>query len=162
TRAAASSLAVSAKPRPDLQVQNILIPDHVAAGANLSVDFDVINQGTVATDIPHWVDRVYLSLDTTIDPGPVLLGEIPNPQALWPGEHYRSSAGPVTVPQRFGGDVYVIVAVDYKHQEDQWPNGAFNIVSKVIHVDPLPLPDLVMSNVVAPDQVVGGTTIPVS
>ena len=68
TLAAVQSLTVSVKPRPDLQVSSIAIPTHVPAGGTLSVQFTVINQGTVATDVPHWVDRVYLSLDTTISP----------------------------------------------------------------------------------------------
>ncbi len=155
-------LAVSAKPRPDLRVADIEIPDHVPAGQALSVTFDVINQGTAGTEIPHWVDQVYLSLDTTIDPGSLLIGELANQSALGPGEQYRSMAGPIVVPERYRGDVYVIVLVDSKHVVDQWPNGGYNLVYKAIHVDPLPLPDLVTSDVIVPTQVTAGAVMPVT
>jgi subtilase family serine protease len=162
TAAAANTLSVSAMPRPDLQVANIQIPSHVPAGAALSVTFDVLNQGSVATTVPHWVDRVYLSLDTTIDPGSLLIGEVGNQSALGPNQEYESTAGPVVVLERFRGDVYVIVDVDYNHQVDQWPNGKLNLVYKAIHVDPLPLPDLVTSDVIAPTQVTAGSTVAVT
>ncbi len=155
-------LAVSAKPRPDLQVADIEIPDHVPAGSALSVTFDVINQGTVGTEVPHWIDQVYLSLDTTIDPGSLLIGELANQSALGPGEQYRSTTDPIVVPERFRGDVYVIVSVDAKREVDQWPNGSYNLVYKAIHVDPLPLPDLVVSDVIVPTQVTAGAVMPVT
>ena len=162
TKAAPAPIAVSPQPRPDIQVENIQIPSHVPAGSALSVTFDVINQGTVATDVPHWVDDVYLSLDTTIDPGSLLIGEVANRSALAPGEKYESTTGPLIVPERFRGNVYVIVAADFHHQIDQWPNGNFNEVAKQIFVDPLPLPDLVTSDVILPTQAIAGATIPVT
>ncbi len=162
TKAAPAPIAVSPQPRPDIQVENIQIPSHVPAGSALSVTFDVINQGTVATDVPHWVDDVYLSLDTTIDPGSLLIGEVANRSALAPGEKYESTTGPLIVPERFRGNVYVIVAADFHHQIDQWPNGNFNEVAKQILVDPLPLPDLVTSDVILPTQAIAGATIPVT
>ena len=132
------------------------------AGSALSVTYDIINQGTVATNVPHWVDDVYLSLDSTIDPGSLLIASVPNQSALGPGEQYQSTTAPIIVPDRFRGDVYVIVSADAKQQIDQWPNGNFNLVYKKIHVDPLPLPDLVTSDVIVPTQAVAGATIPVT
>ncbi len=85
-----------------------------------------------------------------------------NQSALGPGEEYQSTAGPVVVPDRFRGHVYVIVAADANHQVDQWPNGNFDLVYKAIHVDPLPLPDLVTSDVIVPTQAIAGATIPVT
>ena len=162
TTAAHGPLAISPQPRPDLQVANIKIPSDVPAGSALSVTFDVINQGTVATNVPNWTDAVYLSLDTTIDPGSILIGKIGNQSALGPGQQYESTVGPVVVPQRYRGQVYVIVDVDFNHQVDQWPKGNFDEVSKAIYVDPLALPDLVTSNVIVPTQVIAGSTIPIT
>ncbi len=162
TKAAPQPIAISPQPRPDLQVSNIDIPNSVSAGGALSVTFTVVNQGTVATNVPNWTDAVYLSLDTTIDPGSVLIGDIGNQSALLPGQSYKSTAGPVVVPDRFGGTVYVIVDVDVNHQVDQWPNGNFDEVYKAIHINPLPLPDLVTSDVIVPTQVIAGATLPVT
>ena len=66
------------------------------------------------------------------------------------------------VPERYRGQVYVIVDVDANHQVDQWPNGTHDLEYQPVYVNPLPLPDLVVSNVVAPDQVIAGTTFNVS
>ncbi len=162
TTAATQPITVSPQPRPDLQVANIQIPSSVPAGSALSVTFDVINQGTVATNVPHWTDAVYLSLDTTIDPGSVLIGQVGNQSALGSGQEYQSTAGPVIVPERFAGNVYVIVDADYNNQVDQWPNGKYDLVYKQIYVQPQPLPDLVTSDVIVPTQATAGSTIPVT
>src|SRR5262249_8790558 len=48
-------IVLSLNPRPDLQVQSITAPDHVAAGATAAVGFTVVNFGSVATTTPHWI-----------------------------------------------------------------------------------------------------------
>ena len=119
TTAAPGPIAIGPQPRPDLQVADIKIPSSIPAGSALSVTFDVINQGTVATNVPHWDDRVYLSLDTTIDPGSILIGDLSNQSALGPGQEYESTTGSIVSPDRYRGQVYVIVSIDYQHQVDQ-------------------------------------------
>ncbi|MCH5377746.1 MAG: APHP domain-containing protein, partial [Planctomycetes bacterium] len=126
------TLSLSAKPRPDLQVQNITIPDSVPAGASLTVDFTIINQGPEPTMVPNWVDRVYLSLDTTIDKNDVLIGESGNQAALAHGEQYTTTTDPVVVPLRFRGDVYIIVSTDHTNKIEEWPNENNNVVYKSI------------------------------
>ena len=64
TASRAEPIAISARPRADLQVQTLTVPDRVPAGGTLTADFVIINQGTAATDVPNWVDKVYLSPDT--------------------------------------------------------------------------------------------------
>ena len=81
--AAANPITLNVKPRPDLQVESIEIPDRIAAGATLSPQFVITNQGAVATS-GQWVDRVYLSLDTTIDHADILIGQLPNSAACCP------------------------------------------------------------------------------
>src|SRR5439155_13751082 len=90
TFAAGHNLTVTVKPRPDLQVSAITIPDHVPAGGTLTAQFTVLNQGGVATNVPNWVDRVYLSLDTVISQDDVFMGEIGNQSALGAGASYTS------------------------------------------------------------------------
>ena len=45
----------------------------------------------------------------------------------------------------------MIVVADAGHQVDQWPNGQHSTEYQPIYVNPIPLPDLVLSNVVVPD-----------
>jgi hypothetical protein len=78
-------LAIGLKPRPDLQVSSATIPDRVSAGGTAAVRFTVINQGTVATNVPHWKDNVYLSLDNKLTGDDILVGSYDNGAALDPG-----------------------------------------------------------------------------
>ncbi|MCU0981341.1 MAG: hypothetical protein MUF25_19485, partial [Pirellulaceae bacterium] len=154
-------LAVSIQPRPDLQVFSITAPAQVDAGGTFSVEFVVINQGTAATSVPFWSDRVYLSLDNEVTPDDVLISELQNQSALGPGERYLSVSGTVQVPQRFRGDVFVLVVTDAKQQIDEWPNDGNNVRAVPLHVVPLPLADLVTNQVIAPAQAVEGADIEV-
>ncbi len=66
------------------------------------------------------------------------------------------------VPDRYAGGAYVIVDVDANQVVDQWPNGTHNLEYQPINVNPIPFPDLVLSNVVVPTQVIAGSTFNVS
>lgn len=159
TRLSAATTTLTVKPRPDLQVANITAPDEVDAGATLAVGFEVTNQSTVATDVPRWVDRVYLSLDGTLTRDDILIEELSNQSALGPGESYAGTTQSAIVPKRFRGDVYILVVPDADEQMDEWPQEDNNVTAKQIYVNPLPLPDLVVHDVIAPTQAVQGASI---
>ena len=160
--AALDTLSVSAMPRPDLQVLDVTIPNFVSAGSSLSVEFRIVNQGTVPTSVPNWVDRVYLSLDTTIDRNDILIDQLANRAALDSGEEYSSSTDSIVVPIRYRGEVYVIVSTDHHDIVQEWPNDDNNIFVEPITIDPIPLPDLVAHDVIAPSQAVSGSEIQIS
>ena len=154
-------IVVNVLPRPDLQVESITIPDRLQAGATLSPEFVVVNQGAVGTGSTQWVDRVYLSLDTSVDHADVLIGELPNSAALAAGDRYSTEAGSVVIPLRYRGDVYVLAVTDASDRVSEWPNNNNNLTYQSIYIEPEPLADLVVSDVVAPSQVVAGSTIPI-
>ncbi|MCU0870895.1 MAG: putative Ig domain-containing protein, partial [Pirellulaceae bacterium] len=158
---AAEPLTVGAQPRPNLVVLEILAPASVDAGATLSVEFTVANQGPVPTQTPQWTDAVYLSLDDRISQDDLLLGKLPNQSALAPGESYQSSTPSLVVPKRFRGDVYVLVAIDVDGQVEEWPHEGDNEALRSVFVTPLPLADLVVDQVIAPSQAVQGAEIAV-
>ncbi len=58
-----TNIEITVRPRPDLQVLEVNAPAVVDPGQTIAVEFVVINQGTIATTVPNWTDRVYLSLD---------------------------------------------------------------------------------------------------
>jgi len=155
------ALAVSIKPRPDLQVASVSMPSEVDAGGTFSVEYVIINQGTVATTVPHWYDNVYLSLDNVVSYDDILVASVRNQSALAPGESYLSISGSVAVPLRFRGEVYILVFADAGGIMDEWPNDNNNILAVPIYVEPLPLPDLVTGEVVCPQQAVEGAQIEV-
>ena len=154
-------MTVTVMPRPDLQVAEIDAPATVDAGATFSVTYTVINQGNAPTT-NNWDDKVYLSLTPYVADDSILIEQLPNQAALGPGDEYKATTVPVVVPERYRGQVYVIVDVDADNQVDQWPNGSHDLEYQPIFVNPLPLPDLVVSNVVAPSQVIAGSTFNVS
>ncbi|MEM9827396.1 MAG: CARDB domain-containing protein, partial [Planctomycetota bacterium] len=153
-------ITLNVKPRADLQVESIDIPDRIAAGATLSPSFVVVNQGAIGTGSTRWVDRAYLSLDTVIDQADILIGELDNAAALLAGDRYSQDPGGVVVPIRYRGDVYVIVQTDSTDRIEEWPTNENNVTYQSIFVEPEPLADLVVSDVIAPTQVIAGAEVP--
>ncbi|WP_346658742.1 Ig-like domain-containing protein [Bradyrhizobium sp. 143] len=151
-------LSISLKPRPDLQVSSAIVPAHVPAGGTASLQFTVVNQGTVPAT-GHWNDAVYLSLDGTLSSDDVLLGKFANGAALDPGEPYTTLTPAVNIPIRFRGDAYFIVVTDADNTVDEHPNDNNNTSAFRFTVDPKPFADLVTSAVVAPTQAVAGSQV---
>ena len=155
-------LSVTVMPRPDLQVAGITVPvSAVNAGGAVSVEYEIINQGTVTTPAAGWVDRVYLSLDTEVTGDDILISEVPNAASLAPGEQYLGITGSVEVPLRFRGEVFVLVFTDADGAVDEWPNDQNNVAFASMFVNPLPFADLVTSDVIVPAQAVAGEQITV-
>ncbi|MBL8533517.1 MAG: putative Ig domain-containing protein, partial [Betaproteobacteria bacterium] len=156
-----TQISVSVLPRPDLQVFSVTGPDVVDAGGTASIEFVVINQGPVATTVPNWTDRVYLSLDDKVTSDDILVSSLSNGAALEPGEQYLSLTSTFQVPKRFRGTVYALVVADQGGSVDEWPNDGNNIARLPIYVNPWPFADIVVSDVVAPAQAFEGNQIEV-
>ena len=156
-----TQIPITVRPRPDLQVLDFVAPDVVDPGQTVAVDFTVINQGSVATTVPNWIDRVYLSLDPEITGDDILIASVSNQSALESGEQYRTITESAVVPKRFRGTVYLIVKTDAGNAMEEWPNDGNNTFYRELYVTPQPLPDLVTSGVVAPVQAIEGATVEV-
>ena len=89
------------------------------------------------------------------------IGTLGNQAALEVGESYAAVTAPFVVPKRFRGAAYVLVATDIYNQVDEWPNDDNNHAATPVFVNLAPLADLVTSDVVAPQQAVGGAAIEV-
>src|SRR5262249_5048325 len=134
TGTAPGALTVTVLPRPDLQVAEIDIPARVDAGATFSVTYILINQGGAPTT-SNWDDKVYLSLTPQVTDDSILIEDLPNQAALGTGDEYKATTVPVVVPERYRGQVYVIVVADANKVIDQWPNGAHDIAYQPIVVN---------------------------
>ncbi|MEX2214849.1 MAG: Ig-like domain-containing protein [Phycisphaeraceae bacterium] len=154
-------IEVSLRPRADLQVQQVNAPADVDAGSTLALEFIVTNQGTLGSTPSRWKDIVYLSLDNQISNDDILIGEFDNGAALLPGDSYLTSTGSIVVPQRFRGDMFILVRTDNRNQVDEFPNEN-NLFAQPIFVNPLPLADLVVNDVIIPAQVTAGSTFDVT
>jgi hypothetical protein len=156
-----SAVTVSLRPRADLQTAVLEVPERVTAGGTLSARFEVVNQGTTETTVPHWQDRVYLSLDNRPSGDDILIGTFQNGSALAPGERYATETGGVVVPVRYRGDVYVIAVADSGDAVDEYPNDGNNVRVESVYVEPRAFGDLVTSNVVAPTRAQEGSQLEV-
>ena len=158
---AGAAVDVRVQPRPDLQADSIVVPDRVVAGGTLSGEFEIRNHGLAGTEDRTWVDRAYLSLDTQIDPGDIVIGAYGNASALSPDDHYRTVTGTIDVPLRFRGDVYLLIHTDAEDDVPEWPGNENNVSYQSVFVEAAPLSDLVVSNVVVPAQAVAGASLPI-
>ncbi len=154
-----AQISVTVLPRPDLQIGTVTLPSSVTAGGTASIEFTVINQGPVATTVPNWNDRVYLSLDDKITSDDILVANLTNASALGHAEKYAQTTSQFQIPKRFRGDVYLLIVTDFGGAVDEWPNDTNNTRIQPIFVNPIPFADIVVSDVVAPAQAFEGNTI---
>src|SRR3546814_17340024 len=88
---------------------------------------------------------LWLSLDDKLTSDDILVSTLQNPSALGSLEEYGSESGTFTVPKRFRGTVYILVATDSGNRNDEWKNDNVqsNIVVNEIHVDTHPFANTV-------------------
>ena len=154
-------IVVSLNKRPDLRVTAVTVPASVTAGTSAGLRFTVSNTGPEATS-GQWRDHVYLSLDAVVSADDVLLAQVDSGAALNPGESYSTALNNIDIPIRYRGDAYLIVVADGGIRIDEYPNEANNARAERLHIDAVPFADLVVSDVVAPDQAVHGASFTVN
>jgi large repetitive protein len=104
---------------PDLQVTDLQVPTGLLAGQTVDITFTVTNVGNRDTREDRWTDRVYLSLDATLDEGDFLLrrevdgrevmAEFVRDGVLAAGESYTATVT-VTLPFEVSGAFHVLAA----------------------------------------------------
>ncbi|MHC1770058.1 MAG: CARDB domain-containing protein [Verrucomicrobiia bacterium] len=175
----------------DLQVISFTVDPEGSSGGYLPVEFTVRNalrddSRTTRTSI--WLDRLFISADTSLDGYDELVGDFRHIGALDPGESYVVK-GEIRLPDNIGGNFYLLVYADslfgrqtgafvqpYPNQQG-WPRVkqvsemgmvhefAFennNTATQPIHVTPVTPPDLVVSLVTAPEHVTTGRNFQVT
>ncbi|WP_167370367.1 CARDB domain-containing protein [Acinetobacter genomosp. 33YU] len=154
-------LNVELNSRPDLCITNVDVPNSVMAGSKISVKFTVNNMGASSTN-SQWKDAVYLSLDGKLGSDDILIGYYDSISALAPKQSYSNITNDFTIPLRYRGDAYIIVVADSRDQVLEYPNEKNNIYVEKIYIEPKPFAaDLIVSDIVAPEQVNYGSKISV-
>ncbi len=96
----------------DLRVSNFsVVPTTSNSGGFLTVTFTVRNAGTRATRTDVWSDRVYVSIDQSLDLYDALTGNFVHKGVLAPGEQYTVT-GEVRLPDNFSGSFNLIAFAD--------------------------------------------------
>lgn len=142
------------------------IPEGGAAlGSQVRINWTVRNDGSDAARNGYWYDQLYLSTDTGIG-SDISLGafEVQNPTGLAAGAQYAMSAL-VNLPLNdsvVAGTYYIRVQADTYNYQPENAEGNNNLFSEAFTTLVPPLPDLTVSNVVAPEVIEAGKTVTVS
>jgi len=113
TKVATPPLWITNRPYPDLQVSSVVTADKLYAGGKAIFSWKVENRGSGGTSAPFWYDKIYLSLDTTLEEKKdIELASIRNPEALATGESYTQTNETIIPKSVPAGFYYVLVKAD--------------------------------------------------
>ncbi|NJM14141.1 MAG: hypothetical protein HC896_01020, partial [Bacteroidales bacterium] len=107
----------------DLIIKNLTADTVVYSGQMVTVAWEVQNIGTAGTNATWWHDAVYLSTDTILSAGDILLVKPKHNGSLGSMQSYNASSS-FQVPNGVEGNYYLLVAtdVDYKTSDNDFSN----------------------------------------
>lgn len=152
---------VSLTPWADLAVTAIIAASEDTAGQPTSVQWTVQNIGPAATPVTRWYDAVYLSFNTQVDAGDILLGTYERTGALAPNESYSRQAD-VTIPGYTNGNYFLLVKTDSRSDLFEYQSEVNNVRSESFVAIVPPLCDLIVTNVQGPDSAMPGEEVVVT
>ena len=150
---------------PDLVVESVSTPANAQFGQPIDVTWTVRNSGNAPTQ-GSWSDRIWLSADAVLDGGDTLLLTAPANVSLplAEGADYTKSASP-PLPlsaSLFEGNYYLLVQADALTTEPEINESNNVTAGEPVSIALPPLPDLVVSDIVAPVEAIAGQQIPLS
>ena len=159
---ASQPINIRLSPFPNLQVTSVTAPATAFSSQETVVEWTVANVGTGATSAPVWYDRIWLSLNQTLDETDIPLGEVTNASYLNPGESYSNRLA-VTLPQGIDDNYTFIVQTDYTNQVFELESEGDNLgASEAVDVNLTPPPDLQVTSVNAPTNAFSGEPVSLS
>ncbi len=96
---------------PDLEFTRLEVPAGATSGQSIEVPFTVTNTGTRATRTSAWVDRLFLSLDPSLDAGDLYLDTVSRSGAVGIGESYDGTFH-ARLPDGIEGTFYLLAFAD--------------------------------------------------
>ena len=157
----------------DLHLLTATGPAAADSGGSLQVQYTVENAGTRTTRRDQWTDQVFLSRDTSLDSADKVVGGLNHKGALDPGQSYDATMD-VRLPDNIDGPFYLIVVTNSGANDlsapGVFPGGIFfgpgglneyrdtapNSQSLPLAVRFVPLPDLKVTTVTAPEHATQG------
>ncbi|MBM3524338.1 MAG: hypothetical protein FJX57_15395, partial [Alphaproteobacteria bacterium] len=171
---------------PDLRVTDFVVPDIIAAGTTQTLTFTVTNVGDRETREASWTDRVFLSLDASLDESDYLLkdnatgrdAQYVRSTKLGAGASYTATVS-ATLPFDIDGPFYLIAATDTGIGRSGWAKSSIsprldgvrgsstgnvreflgegnNVTSNDVIITPYAAPDLQVTSLTAPERAVRG------
>ena len=152
-------IKVNLSPYPNLQVASVTAPTTAFSSQETVIKWVVTNTGNGNTNTPLWYDRVWLSLDQTLDSSDIYLGQAANSSYLNVGESYSNTLN-VKLPVGIDSNYYFLVQADGTNQVWEFDREGDNITaSNVTDVDLTPPPDLQIASVIVPASIFSGQKI---
>ncbi len=157
------ALTIALTPPPDLQVTSLTAPNG-SSGQPLTVNWTVANngQGPTPPNMSSWVDKVYVSADSALDPTATLLGTYTHNGTLSVGGSYSQTQS-VTIPNSLAGNFFILVQTDAGNTVFEGTSGeSNNVASLAVTIAMSPLPDLLVQSVQAPAAAIAGQSTSLS
>jgi RHS repeat-associated protein len=95
----------------DLAADTLTIPATAVPGENVAIQYSVHNQSAAVPATGSWFDSLYLSVDTTLDDGDLLIGRIQHTGDVAPLGNYSGTLT-APLPGTLEGPYHVILVVD--------------------------------------------------
>ena len=156
TTSSNSTVNIATAPLPDLVASSVSIGggESPVSGEFVTVTWDIANDGDEAA-VNDWIDAVYLSTDNELSSDDVLLGELPNTSDLAVGGSLARSLS-VALPDAVSGPFHFIVATDSENNVNEGDGEeTATAASDAVEISLFPYADLTVTQVVAPDLIVG-------
>ena len=158
---AVQSVHVGYGPLPDLRVTAVDVQEVLESSISYRIHYSVANEGTEATLVNAWTDAFYLNNNATSIQGGYRLGSKIHHGVLAAGESYTDSID-LNIPSWLQGDYYFLSYTDATSLVFEDENESNNIMgTPVTLVTPLPC-DLMVSNLVFPEEAQSGSEIEIS
>ncbi|MFC1799698.1 CARDB domain-containing protein [Candidatus Eisenbacteria bacterium] len=158
---ASSAVTVQITPPPDLIVESVTARGEIWSGQEIEVLWSVANIGSGSTDVSGWIDRLYISADSTLDIGlDAYLGSSAYAGGLDTLETYSDSIF-VVLPNGLDGVHYLLVESDADSQVYEHGQDDNNVGSVALTVSLTPPPDLQVTQLNVGSSVIAGEPVAV-
>lgn len=156
-------IATTLTPPANLVVTSVMAPASINAGVPFGVSWNVLNNGLNPTFENWWLDRLFLSTNTTLEEGTDLqLASVPHTRPLERDSSYTAMAL-VTLPKDTQGPFHFLVMTDRSQSVVELSESDnLGTTASPSTVTVPPWPDLRVTDVTAPPSAISGTPIHVT
>ncbi len=152
-----SVFSVTPYPPVDLAARELTKPDSALTGNTIAIRFTVENLGQAATLAAGWNDRIYFSLDQTLERNAdLLIATLPRSGALRAAENYERQYS-FKLPNNLTGAYFLIAETDVENAVNDAGRANNLTVSRTpLRIKLAPSPDLLITRLKLPAQTNAG------
>lgn len=154
-------LQITLTPPPDLTITSFNCPATGTTGQPLNISYTIKNQGIGQTPAALWYDYIYLSTDFIVDPGDFILS-VNNHYGLLAVDSSYSNNSQFYIPNWATGNYIILLktdALDNLYELDHENN---NVANQLINIQQAPPSDLVITQIIPPDEAITGENISIT